>query len=51
MAAKGTYCEMCSKRGKKADLIFRNGHYFCTDGCADWYHEIYEGDEVKCDDN
>jgi len=51
MPAKGSYCEMCSHRGKKADMILNDGHYFCSIECRRWFHDVYNSDkEVKADD-
>jgi len=48
MASKGSYCEMCSHRGKKADMIVDNGRYFCSKECVIWYEKTYlQDDKVK----
>ena len=47
MPAKGSYCEMCSHRGKKADMVVENGRYFCSRECSDWYSETYLQKEVN----
>ena len=41
MATKGSFCEMCSKRGKKKDFILDNGRYFCSKECIVWYEQVY----------
>lgn len=45
MPAKGSYCEMCSHRGKKTDMVMDKGRYFCSKECAEWYEDTYLKDE------
>ena len=47
MASKGSYCEMCAHKGRKADMIVYNNKYFCSLSCKIWYIETYESEEVK----
>lgn len=46
MAAKGSFCEMCGQRGKRADMHMHDDKYFCSQECIVWFKDTYEeGDE------